>query len=444
MRLARLVSATLIALLALSCASANRLSRRSELALEAGALRDAYDHARRAIEKDPNNPRARAAYTKASTRLLEDRQARILMIAKADSSAAAEQLLGLADFRVDLMRHGLRPPADPVFSEHESAIRIGAAGIQYRAGERALAQRTPKVAWARFQSSVRYAPGYRDAARRIDEAYGLAVARVAILPFDDQAGVPGLAQELADRMYGELTGHAGDFTFTHVVDREQVNQHITVAELGHLSRADAIRIGRQLGANQVVIGRIYGMRASTNSSKLQHTIYRRQTDRDSSGKEQVRYAEQDFRALERERTVSVRYDVEVVGTDEGASLGAFTKDAESYARVVFTDFQPAGSTKDYCLFPPSWKKDDPNRAAALEKDWKRHYGTLALPSLLDRARSDRDRVRYTSAYRQAFFADCHETPVYLGGLPGENDMASIALDAAWQPVLDLMKELDAK
>lgn len=445
-RISRLCGIALVAGLLLSCASANRLSRRSELALAAGDLRGAYEHARRAIEKEPANPRARAAYTAAAIRLVDDREARILSIAEVDTEAAAVQILDLTELRSDLLRHGMTPPVDTAFTRHETAIRVGAAEIHYRAGVRAMAERTPKVAWAEFRSAQRYVAGYRDATRRTEEAFAQALARVAVIPFEDQAGVPGLARGLTDRTYAELGHHVrpDQFTFTRLVDPGQVYAHITVAELGHVTRDDAVRIGRRLGADQVVTGRIYGLRSNTNTTSVRQTIYRKVVERDTSGVRRERYDEVDFHAVERERTVTVHYDVEVVDTDDEASLVAYSDAVEGYARVVFTDFQASGSCSDYCVVPPSLTRSDPARAKRLESEWTRHFGTWTLPSLLEQARKDRDRLRYSSSDRGAFFGDCHERPVWLGGLPEENDMASIALDVIWQPVLGMLKELDAK
>ena len=72
------------------------------------------------------------------------------------------------------------------------------------------------------------------------------------------------------------------------------------------------------------------------------------------------------------------------------------------------------------------------------------YTPRPLPSLLEKARNDRHRSRYSASDRHAFFGDCRERPIWLGGLPGENDMAAIALDVVWQPVLGMLKELDEK
>src|SRR5574341_1269160 len=106
MRVVRRCVPIVFALLALSCASANRLSQRSERELAAGDLRAAYDHARAAVAKKPANPRARAAFAAAAERLVDDRKTRIRAIAVADTVAAARQTLGLAELRGEIARYG--------------------------------------------------------------------------------------------------------------------------------------------------------------------------------------------------------------------------------------------------------------------------------------------------------------------------------------------------
>ena len=446
MRIVRPWVPVVLALLALSCASANRLSRRSERELAAGDLEGAYEHARAAVAKQPANPRAKAAFDAAATRLVEDRKTRILAIAEADTVAAARQALRLADLRGEIARYGATFPADTAFFRHDAALRVGAAGILYTRAERELTARRPKEAWADFRGAAEFASGYRDVGRRIDEAYAQALARVAILPFADQAGVPGLSRSLADLTYARVAPHIrpDDFRFTRLLEPGQVYGSITVAELDALARGDAVRIGRRLGADQVVTGRVYGMRASTNTNTYHQMIFRKVVDRDSAGTRRERFVEQEFRAVEREREVSVHYDVEVLDVEDEASLVAYADATTAYARVVFTDFQAQGDCADYCLVPPGLRQSDRARAEKIEQEWKSHFGTWTLPSLLERARKDRTHARDSGGDRAAFFADCHERPVWLGELPGENDLAAIALDVIWQPVLGMLKELDAK
>jgi hypothetical protein len=443
---ARWWSLSLIALLALSCASANKLSQRSERELAAGDLRGAYEHARAAVAKKPANPRARAAFSAAAERLVADHKTRVIAIAAADTVAAAQQVLELVDLRSEIARYGATLPVDMEFGRQETAIRLGAAHILYGRAERELAAKQPKVAWADFRGAAGFASGYRDVGRRIDEAHALALARVAILPMADQAGVPGISRALADRMYAEVAPHVqpDDFHFTQLVDPGQVYGRITVNELDALERGDAIRIGRRLGVDQVVTGRVYGLRAHTDTNNYRQTIFRKIVDRDTSGAKRERYVEQDFHAITREREVSLHYDVEVVGVGDEASLAAYSDGTAAYARVVFTDYQAQGNCSDYCLVPPGLKQTDPDRAEKLQAEWKSTFGNWTLPALLERARKDRSHTRYGSGDRSAFFGDCRERAVWLGELPSENDLAAIALDGVWQPVLGMLKELDAK
>jgi len=77
-------------------------------------------------------------------------------------------------------------------------------------------------------------------------------------------------------------------------------------------------------------------------------------------------------------------------------------------------------------------------------EWKQRFGAWTLPKLLERARKEHRHTHYGAEDRKAFFADCHERPVWLAELPGEDELASIALDGVWQPVLGMLQELDAK
>lgn len=446
MRLARMRLLPVVALLALGCASAGKLAHQSEQELAAGNLAAAYQHALKAVSKKPNDARGRAAFTAAATRMVDDRKARILSIAEVDTLAAAEQVLELSALRTEVVAHGFALSPDDAFDRSESAIRLGAAGIHYAAAEHALAQHAPKRAWMEFRDVQRYAPGYRDVVQRMEQVHSDATARVAILPLDDQANVPGLSRLLADRTYAEVSRHVtpGQFEFTRLVEQDQVYPHITVSELDHLDRDAALRIGRRMAADEVVAGRVYGLRSTTNTYDVHQLIYRRVVDRDTSGARRERFVEQDFHAVERERSVTVSYDLEVLDVDHESSLTSFTDKVEGYARVVFTDFQPTGDCREYRLFMPGLKDSDPQRASEIEREWKRHFGTWTVASLLEKSRSDHARSRYTSSDRSAFFGDCHERPVWLGGLPGDNDMASIALDVVWQPVLGMLRELDTK
>ena len=435
-----------LALLALGCASANKLAKQSERDLAAGNLDGAYQHALKAIDKSPKNARAISAYTAAATRMVDDRKERIVSIAAADTLAAADRVLDLSQLRGEILSHGVTLPADPGFDQVESAIRLAAAEFHYSAGEHAIAQGSPKRAWMEFKVCLRYTPGYRDAAQRMEMAHAQGTARVAILPFADQVEVPGLSRQLADRMFDQVTHHVktGDFEFTRLVEPGQVYANITVSELDRIDRPTAIAIGKRLAADEVVTGRFYGMRSNTNTVDVQQTIYRRETFRDTSGVTRERFVEQDFRAVERERFVTVRYDMEVVDTGNEQTLSSYSDKVDGYARVVFTDFRATGDCNEYRLYPPGWRSSDPERVRDIDREWKSHFGTWTLPSLLEKSRNDHSRTRYTSSDRGSFFGDCRERPVWLGGLPADNDMASISLDVVWQPVLGMLRELDPK
>ncbi|MBI3539570.1 MAG: hypothetical protein HY076_04800 [Candidatus Eisenbacteria bacterium] len=439
------LTALALTMLSLSCASAHQLARHSERELAAGDLRPAYQHARAALIKDPAKAEARGAFTRAATQLVLDLQTRVINVATVDTIAAARQSLEIGQIRGDAARLGVAIPADPVFAKHQAAFLAGAAGAFYTRAERELSARQPKAAWADFLTAQDFVPGYRDVGRRIDQAFGMAVATVAILPWTDEAGVPGISRALSDRVYSAVAPHipSNEYRFTRLVDRDRVYGRMTLAEVDEMSRDDAVTIGRRVGADEVVMGRVYGLRANTGTNRFDAVIWRRVATHDTSGTAD-RWVEQDFHAVARERQVDVQYDVEVVDSHDGVTLGKFTRGATAYARVVYTDFDPQGECSDYCLVPPALRGADPERARRIEEDWRQTFGSWTLAALLENARRDRAHTRYLGSDRQAFFADCHQRPVYLGALPGERELAGIALDGVWQPVAGMLKELDAK
>jgi hypothetical protein len=146
----------------------------------------------------------------------------------------------------------------------------------------------------------------------------------------------------------------------------------------------------------------------------------------------------------REREITVRYDLRVIDTRTGVELGAHTESAEAMARAVYSDYSAEGDCGEYFLVPPDMKRADPDRARAIEDEWGERFGKWTLPEFLERARRDRGRTHYQPGNRHEFMGDMRERPVFMGDLPDENEMAFIALDGMWQPVLGMLKELDAK
>ncbi len=281
----------LLAPLALSCASSNKLAQRSEESLKSGQINRAYDWARRSLDKDPRNDKARASMTVAATQMSADWKQRVRNLAASDSLQGAQAALEFQRFRAELARYRVVLPFDPAFRADESRILSAAAGRDYRDALNALANHQPKRAYLAFVDAGRFVPGFRDIAVRIPKAYDLALTRVAILPFANQTEVPGLSKEMADRMYGEIDDHVNprQFQFTRLVDPEQVYARMTVSQLERLGRDDAIQLGRDLGVQRVVWGHYASLNTNSTTGLYHQTIYRHVVDPDPSVKQgQVR------------------------------------------------------------------------------------------------------------------------------------------------------------
>jgi len=436
----------LVALLSVSCAGPAQLAKISDRQLQAGQVREAYETARRGVEKEPLGGPAHRAMTAAATRWADDWKARVTAIAAADTVAAARYALEFRDFRAELEQYRIELPSDPEYARRETLIRNAAAGIEYRRAAQAMKEHRPKAAYAGFRAAAGIVADYRDVQERIRTARETATTRVAILPFGNETDVPHLSKDIADAMYAEIPGRLGAprFQFTRVADRDEVYASMTVKELDALTRESALRIGRGVEADRIVTGRFHGMRASSAFQSFERPIYRRVAEKDSSGKSHDRYVETRFTAVSRERVVTVHCDFDVVDTRTGEVIASRSEPLEAVARVAWTDFRAEGDCGDYCLVPPDEAKADPDRAKGAERAWKECFGGLKLPDMLDHSRKDRRRSAYQSGYRDEFRRSTHDHPVLLGELPGEDDLAYLALAGSWEKVLATLADLDPR
>lgn len=439
-----LVAPVLVACLALSCAGPNKLAQQSEKAFQSGEVDKAYQKAAKALRKDPNNARARSAMTQAAERIMEDRKAEIRRLAVGDTVAAAKTSLALEPFRRELSDYRVTLPPDPAFEREESTIRLGAAAIEYRLGRADLDAGFPKRAYYEFQQARLFEPGHRDVDRRIREAYDEALPRVALLPFANQTDLPVLSKEFADQTYRELTRRIGapSFQFTEIMPRERVYDTVPVSLLERVNRKEAARLGRELGADRVIVGRFYGHRSSTDTGNFSQTVFRKVVDKDEKGATRERFLELTFDLLSRNRELSVGYEYQVIDVADGSSVDGGSGTMAASAHVIFTSAQVTGDIGDYHLVSPDLKKSDPDRAKRVETDWGERCGDWKLPDLLEHARKERTRASYEPRFRDEFKISSASRPVFLGDVPPEGDLAQLAFGQVWEPLLRTLRHVD--
>jgi hypothetical protein len=427
----------------MSCASTSELARRGDVALESGDMERAYDWARRALDRDAGNAQARQIMTVAADSLANRKKREITDLAAVDTVAAARLAIELEDFRARTRTYGVTLPADPGFGDQEAAIRTGAARLFYNRGVESLTAYRPKRAHGELTEAARYAPGYADLGVQLDRAWQEAVTRIAILPLNNEVAAPGLADQFSKELQHQMEYQLQHkrFRFTRAIHRDEVNRRLTVAQAGRLTREEAVELGRALGAQRVVFGRVHDLRSDTRTDTYREVIFHKVVERGEDGKPHPRYEEQRFEAVSRRREVSVAVDFEVLETGGGGRLAQDSQGRTSEAHTVFTRFQPVGSCDDYSLAPPDWED---GKRRDLEKEWRATFGSWTVSALLDRARRSPDRTRYESRHRPEFSSAGTSTPVWLDDLPPAEELAHIALSDAWMPLLDILRDLDGK
>jgi hypothetical protein len=439
----RFAPALLALSLATGCAGPARLAERSEHRLAGGDHWQAWTLATRALDQAPANARARAAAAAAATSIAQDWQRRVRAVAEADSLAAAEQVLEFASFRAGAARY-TTVLVDPDWANAERALRQHGARAHYQRGVAALAARRPKRAWLHFADCERFVPDYRDVAARAERAHAQAVARLAFVPFMTAAGHGSLGREVAAEWRDEIARRLQPpaARFTRVLGSHAVEHAMSVSQLGRASREDALRLGREAGADRILWGSIGGLDSDTRLHLFKDSIARRVVERGADGKESVRWVQVPIEVVARVRTVTVDVEYELIATRGGATVARQRAERSAGARVVWTSFAPEGDLAAYRLVADPVREADPGRARDLEGRWHSVCGEkTTLRQVLEARRSIRHGARYDRNVLPRFIAGA--AFVFLEDLPPPEDLAYAALSGGWEPLRDELLRLDA-
>ena len=441
----RAVWLLLLAATAISCAGPAQLARLSEHELKAGQPERAFDYARRGLIKDPENERLRRAMTGASVALIAGRQSQVLELAElGDTLGAARQGLELHSFRATLEPYRIEVPPDSAYAVRETLIIQSAAASEYRLGAQALDRKRPKEAFFHFQNAAGIVPGYLDVWKLMEVARTASMTRVAILPFANQTDVPELSRIMAEAFTNEVAIRIGreEFGFTELVSANEIYASMTVAESRSLTPEAGFRIAQGVEADRIVVGRFHSLRARSHSESFDHPIYHKVSWQDSSGQSRDRYVASHFVGMALERWVWLSYEYQVIDARTRAVIASHAGPVEAGARVAWTDFRAEGNCRDYVLYPPEYEESQPELVKTVSGRWKECFGDWELPILLEHSRSNRGRAHYDSRYRDEFRHGRGQRAVLMGELPTEDDLATIALEKSWDPLVKTLKEVD--
>ncbi len=434
-----------LAALAASCASPTQLARKSTRALAAGDTGKAWQFAERAMKKDPRLPVARDAMTAAAERAIPDWERRVRSLAASDTVAAAKLAVEFGAVRSELTAWTLPVPVDSTYLGDELLIRDRGAALLYRRAAGEMRAHRPRDAYRDFNTVNQIEPGFRHVEQRIERAFDAALVRIAIVPFDDDARVPGLAADLADEIHDHLVAAMPEkkYPFVRFLPRNVVAAQL--AQSGSdapLGREGALHLGRAIGAQRVVWGRIDGFDSDTHTDTWTDVVYRRTASRDTSSREKVRWDPVDFTSVRRVRTVSVSWHFEVIDTDDETVLAKRDGTEHVTASTVWTTFDPEGDPAQYAFAPPGWKKNRAGEWNSAQNRWKSHYGDWSPSGFFGAARAGRGHPHYQRDDRDRFFHSGH--PVFMDDLPPREDLAYEALRSVDVRVEDALKALEAQ
>ncbi len=426
----------------IGCAGSSKLSQKSEEKLAGGDAWRAWQLATRALDKEPGNPRARTAATAAGASIAQDWQRRIRALAEVDSLNAADEVMKLAEFRVNAARYATIP-VGAGWPDEERTLRQTAARTHYQRGREAADSGRPKRACNEFSEAERFVNGFRDTAKRADLAMNQALTRVAVLPFrsstEDASFGTQVAQAWQDDLVENLAPPATQFT--RILGGESLKRSMTLSDLEDLSRGDAVRLGRKSGAERVVWGSVGSVKSSTKLHLFRDTVVRRVTDKDAEGHEVTRWVDVPIEVVARVRDVTVGVDYEVISTSSGTSLVHRHVDRSTQARVVWTSSQIDGDPSSYSLVSETVRASNPDRARDVESRWSSACGNATtLVQVLEARKQAPTSARNTRETLARFAAGA--AFVFLDELPPAEDLALAVLSKGSAPLRDDLLHLD--
>lgn len=440
-RLHRLPVAAGIAIMAIAagCAGPNKLAEKSQRELAEGDVWKAWQLATRALDREPMNPRAREAATATAHVISTDWQRRIHALATVDSLRAAEQVLAFAQFRANAVNY-TSVSVPETWASEERTLRTSAARHFYDEGRLALSAKRPKAAFTQFHETERYVPGFRDVTKLLAAAYEKALTRVAVMPF--ASGEPGFGREVSERwrdaLAQELAPPAAQFT--RILGADAVASRMSVAQLGRLSRAEAVKLGRKSGAQRIVWASLGPVKSETGLHFFRDTIARQIVQKGEDGKEIVRWVEVPIEVIARVRDVTVDVDFEVIATEDGMSLAHDRSPRTARARAVWTSYMPEGDLTHYALVSESVRSANPDRAKDVETRWKAVCGEATLQQVLSARRDTRGDAGYDRSVLPRIVSGA--AFVFLRELPPAQELALAAVSGGWQPVHRELARLD--
>ena len=438
----RLAFLMLAAAFVAGCAGPNKLAEKSQKELTQGDVWNAWRLATRALDREPMNPRAKAAAASAAAVISDDWQRKIRGHATVDSLRAAEQVLAFAEFRSNAVQYTtVEVPAS--WLAEEKAIRVSAARHFYNDGKAARAAHRPKAAFASFHECERYVPGYKDSQALANAAYEAAITRVAVMPFT--SGGTGLSgKDISDRWRDALAKQMAppNYPFTRIMGTEAIANRMTVSQLSGRSRDEALKLGRRSGAQRIGWGTVGPVRTETQLQFFRDRVARKIVEKGADGQQVTRWVEVPIEVIARVRDVEVDVNVAVLTTHDGTQIAQDRSTRSTRARVLWTSFVPEGDVAHYALVSDLVRSQSPDRVKDIETRWKNVCGD---GTTLQQVLVARRETRGGGSWDQSTLARIATGTafVFLQELPPAQELAMAALAHGWQPLQKELARLDS-
>lgn len=220
-----------------------------------------------------------------------------------------------------------------------AATKRQMAEAYYRWAEQFEAGKNYREAMAKFEQAAVTVAGYKDAARRAQQAYEKAVRRVAILPFRNRTQYNlQYAYLLTEELLDECIN--ANLKFAMFINRsnlDQIFEEHKLAQSGAVDERKAVEVGKLEGIHSFVTGAITQISIETTSpSFVEKTHEKVYTVKDTAGKSVEKTEKIYYREYTATRTVVTSASFQIVDVETGRYLGSksFSENSEDKAQWI--------------------------------------------------------------------------------------------------------------
>jgi len=321
------------------CAASMLVSEAEKLEAQ-GLSEEAASKYYEALKADSDNVKAKVGLKRTGQVVLDKRfQEAERLYQQKDYRGAYGRFVEAYDYRAKMTGAGVSLAVEAGCDDLFSKTKAELAGEAYDAGKNALDSSNYRQAYRSFQDALKYVPNYKDAQALSEKAAEQGKVRVAVFPFKNATGQPGVEESV----YAHVISCALKYPspFVEVIDRSHLDVILSEQGLGTsgaVEASTATRAGKIAGLNAVILGTVVEAvekrRDPVPETRTAYLWYERKV-----GEETYYRTEQTtYRVCRGSLTVSYKVNYQILDTETARLLKSDVVEKSASDQVEYAEY----------------------------------------------------------------------------------------------------------